>query len=312
MERPNTINPARGYPIALLSAAILSLTAIFIRYLTVNHHMPAMILAFWRDLLAFTVLFSVLLVVRPVILRSSRENVPFLIVYGLELSVLNAAWTYSVALNGAAVATVLIYSSTAFTVLLGWWFLGERLNGVRIAAVVLGLAGCVLVSDALEAAVRQANMSGIMTGVFSGFCYGIYTLLGRAASQRGLNPWTTVLHTFGYATTMLLVYNLLPAGWIPGTASRITDFLWLGTSTDGWLILFLLAAGPTVLGYGLYTVSLVHLPSGVANLIATLEPVFTAVIAWLWFHEQLNPAQILGSILILSGVVVLRLFDRMT
>ncbi len=51
---PNTsshTNLARGYPVALGAAAILSTTAIFIRFLTQTYHMPALLLAFWRDVI---------------------------------------------------------------------------------------------------------------------------------------------------------------------------------------------------------------------------------------------------------------------
>ena len=50
-------NLTRGYTIALVSAAILSTTAIFIRHLTQTYHMPPLVLAFWRDgLVALTLL----------------------------------------------------------------------------------------------------------------------------------------------------------------------------------------------------------------------------------------------------------------
>ena len=74
-------------------------------------------------------------------------------------------------------------------------------------------------------------------------------------------------------------------------------------------MLFLLAAVPTLLGFGLYNSSLVYLPSSVANLIVTLEPVFTAVIAYFLFGELLSAVQILGSLLILAGVVFLRIYE---
>jgi len=73
--------------------------------------------------------------------------------------------------------------------------------------------------------------------------------------------------------------------------------------------LYLLAAGPTVLGFGLYNVSLGYLPSSVANLIVTLEPAFTAVIAYFLFGERLNGLQLGGSLLILAGVVFLRVYE---
>jgi len=71
----------------------------------------------------------------------------------------------------------------------------------------------------------------------------------------------------------------------------------------------LLAAGPTVLGFVLYNVSLSLLPSSVANLIVTLECVFTAVVAYLLLGERLTVTQIAGSVMILAAVVLLRIYE---
>ena len=70
--------------------------------------------------------------------------------------------------------------------------------------------------------------------------------------------------------------------------------------------MILLAAGPTVAGFGLYNSSLGLLPASVANLILTTEPVFTAVLAYFLLGEQLTRLQIGGSVLILGGVLLLR------
>jgi drug/metabolite transporter (DMT)-like permease len=96
---------------------------------------------------------------------------------------------------------------------------------------------------------------------------------------------------------------------LPGAATRLVDLFWLGSALVGWGILFLLAAGPTVMGFGLYNVSLSYLPSSVANLIVTLEPVFTAISAYFLFGERLNGLQLGGSLMILAGVVFLRVHE---
>jgi drug/metabolite transporter (DMT)-like permease len=304
-----TIDYRRGYPVALLSAALLSTTAIFIRYLTQTYALPALVLAFWRDgLVALTVL-AVLGLLRPDLLRLARGHRRYLVVYGLVLALFNAIWVLSVALNGAAISTVLVYSSAAFTVLLGRIFLGEPLDWAKIVAVVFSLGGCVLVAGMLDAAAWAVNPVGIVTGLLSGLWYAIYSLMGRSAAQRGLNPWTTLFYTFVFATGFLLAFNLLPLDGLPGKAARPQDLLWLGREVTGWIVLFLLAAGPTVLGFGLYNVSLSLLPSSVANLILTSEPVFTALIAYVLLDERLTAIQIGGSLLILSGVLLLRLYE---
>jgi drug/metabolite transporter (DMT)-like permease len=292
-----------------MSAVILSTTAIFIRYLTQTYQIPALVLAFWRELFVALTLLLILAVFRPGLLKVMHKDLRYLVIYGLVLAIFNSLWTLSVALNGAAISTVLVYCSAGFTALLGWWFLRERLDWAKIIAVVLSLGGCVLVSSALNLATWNANFIGILTGILSGLLYAIYSLMGRSASQRNLNPWTTLLYTFGCATPFLLLFNLLPGDFLPGKAIQVVDLLWLGKSLAGWGILLLLAIGPTLAGYGLYNVSLSYLPSSVANLIVSLEPAITAVMAYLLFGEVLNWIQVGGSLMILAAVIFLRIYE---
>jgi drug/metabolite transporter (DMT)-like permease len=172
------------------------------------------------------------------------------------------------------------------------------------------LGGCLLVSGALDQGGWRANLAGIFTGVLSGLCYAIYSLMGRSAAQRGLNPWTTLLYTFGFAAVFLLIVNIVPGGVITGATNHpIANLFWLGNSVVGWGVLFLLAAVPTVAGFGLYNTSLTYLPSSVANLIVTLEPVFTTVTAYILLGERLNWTQASGALMILGGVIFLRVYE---
>ncbi len=306
---PIDSNSTRGYAIALASAALLSTTAIFIRHLTETYHLPPLVLAFWRAGFVSATMLLTLGVLQRHLLGVKRHELRFLSVYGLVLALFNTLWTVSVSVNGAAIATVLAYSSAAFTALLGRWCFKEQLDRAKALAIALTLAGCALVSGALDPAVWRINLLGIGAGVLSGLGYTIYTLLGRAAAQRGLNPWTTLLHTFSFATAFLLLFNLSPGNLFPGSAAHPAGLFMLGNALAGWFLLFVLAAGPTVAGFGLYNVSLVYLPSSVVSLIATVEPVFTALIAYLLLGERLTGDQIGGSVMILAGVLLLRLHE---
>jgi drug/metabolite transporter (DMT)-like permease len=299
---------SKGYLAALTSAAILSTTAILIRYLTQNYQLPALILAFWRDALVTLALLLGLRLFKARLLTISQGQLPFLAFYGLVLALFNALWTLSVALNGAAISTVLVYSSTAFTAILGRWFLGERLNWVRVMVITLTLGGCVLVAEAYDMLAWQGNPLGILTGFISGLGFAAYSLMGRTAARRNLNPWTTLLYTFGFAALFLLLINALPFD-LPGKAQQIVELFWLGSAWMGWGILIFLAAGPTVAGFGLYNISLLYLPSNVANLILTLEPAFTALIAYFFLSERLTGPQFVGSFVIMAGVVFLRISE---
>jgi drug/metabolite transporter (DMT)-like permease len=301
---------ARGYTVALISAGILSTTAIFIRYLTETYRLPALVLAFWREVfVALSLLIALAVLGALPLLRVERRHLPYLFGYGFVLAIFNALWTLSVSLNGAAISTVLAYSSGAFTALLGWWLLKEEFGWVKIVAVTLSLGGCVLVSGALGVDAWLDNPVGILTGLLSGLGYAVYSLMGRSASLRGLNIWGTLFYIFGFAAIFMLAVNLLGGGMLPGTVSEPAGLLWLGNAVLGWGILLLLAAGPTLTGYGTYNLSLSLLPSSVANLILTLEPAFTALIAYLLLHERLTLTQVGGGLLTMAGVAFLRLYE---
>lgn len=306
---PSSDNLSRGYLVALSSAAVLSTTAIFIRYLTTEYQVPALVLAFWRDVFAIVFLFPLFGLLRPALLRLRSKEPPFLFFYGLVLAFFNAFWTLSVSLNGAAVATVLAYSSAAFSVLLGWWLLKERLDWIKVLAVVLCLGGCVLVAGALDPQAWLDNPAGILIGILTGLGYAAYGLMGRSAAQRGMNPWTTLVYTFAFAALFLLLINLSPGNLFPGQAAQPIDLFWFGDDLAGWAILFLLAIGPTVAGFGLINVSLGMLPASITNLVLTSEPVFTIIIAYFLLDERLTAVQIVGSLLILAGVLSLRLYE---
>ncbi len=298
-------NFTKGYLICLVGTAVWSTTAIFIRYLTVTYQLPALVLAFWRDIFVFVALGGVFAVANSQRLRIERQNLRFLVIYGFVLSIFNGLWTVSVSLNGAAVATVLVYSSAAFTALLGWRLFHEQLGLIKILAVLFSLIGCVLVSGAYTPSAWEFNTLGVITGLLSGLAFASYSLMGKASSDRGINSWSALLYTFGFGAVFLFVYNLIP-GLNPSVTPGM-DFFWLGSSLAGWGVLIILAVGPTVGGYGLYTLSLSYLPASVANLIATLEPAMTAGLAYLFLGEDLNGNQLLGSLLIVGGVFMLRL-----
>lgn len=305
-----TSNINRGYGFAILGALFLSTTSIIIRHMTLTYQIPALILAFWRNVFVVGTLLLVFSIFNKKLLRLERIHYKFMILFGLIVAIFNSFWTLSVSINGAAVATVLVYCSAGFTVILGRWILREGLTWIKIVAVILSLGGTILVAEAYQPSMWNTNLAGILTGILSGLSYAAYSLMGRSSSNKGLSPWTTLLYSFAFAGLFLLLFNLIPGDFFIGKAETASDLLWLGNRWDGWIILILLSAIPTLGGFGFYNVSLSYLPSSIANLIATMEPAFTAVSAYLILSERLTPIQIIGSIITLSGVVFLRLFEN--
>jgi drug/metabolite transporter (DMT)-like permease len=228
-------------------------------------------------------------------------------VYGIVLALFNTLWTFSVSLNGAAVATVLAYSSAGITAIFGWLIYKEDLDRIKILIVLLSILGCILVSGAYQIQAWNLNFIGITTGILSGFGFAFYSLFGKEASRRNIFPWTSLFYTFGFAALYLFIINRFLI-FIPSQAS-VTDLFWLKQEYAGWIILLILAVIPTIGGYGLYTVSLSILPASIANLIATLEPAITALLAYLFLQETMGFMQFIGAALIVGGVILLRVHE---
>jgi drug/metabolite transporter (DMT)-like permease len=301
-------NISRGYLICFTATALWSTTAIIIRYLIQTYQMPPLLLAFWRDSIVFFSLLGIFILFNRFGFRISQSNIPFFLLYGFVLSAFNAVWTISVALNGAAVSTVLAYSSPAFTALLARWLFNEKLDPVKITAILMSFVGCFLIAGAYNLVEWRLNPLGIATGLVSGLLFALYILMGKSSSRRSINPWTAMLYSFGIAAFFLFFYVIMPVRWPEGISS--TNIFWLDGKVAGWLVLILLAVGPTLGGYGLYTVSMTYLQASVASLIATLEPVLTALLAYAMLGERFTFIQIVGGIMISLGVVVLRIGER--
>ena len=296
---------SRGYVIGLAATVSLSFTGILISHLSRAYQLPSLVLAFWRDCVVVLGLAAAFSVLSPGRFRLDRKLRGFFILYGLSLALFNSMWTFSVEFNGAAVATVLAFSSPAMTAILAHYLLREEINSIKLASIVLSIAGTVLVSGAADPAAWKVNAAGIAFGLLTGFFFACYNMLGKTSANRSIDPWTTMLYGFSCAVVFLFLFNLAMNTFSGQTL--FANFMWLGNSVSGWAILFLLGIGPTIGGFGLYLVSLGYLPATVANLIGALEPVFTAAWAWLLFAEQLTPVQLVGSLIVLASVVLIRL-----
>jgi drug/metabolite transporter (DMT)-like permease len=66
-----------------------------------------------------------------------------------------------------------------------------------------------------------------------------------------------------------------------------------------------MAIVPTLGGNLLFVSGLRHLPAGVASIVATLEPVMAALLAFLVLGERLQPPQLLGGAMVVGAVMLL-------
>ena len=295
--------------IALTATVLWSSTGILISYLSKTYSLPSLVLAFWRDLFVSFGMVVGLLVISRSRFQLDRKHWGFMVMYGLTLAIFNSMWTFSVQYNGAAVATVMAFSSPAMTAILSRIVFKEQFSRVKILSIMLSLGGIFLVSGAYDPSAWNLNPLGIIFGLISGLMFAIYNLEGKHASDTDIDSWTALLYSFAFATVFLLFFNLGNDLFITGKAP-FADMNWLGNSVSGWGLLFFLGVAPTLGGFGLYTLSIRYLSPTTSNLIATLEPAFTAIWAYFLLNEILTSPQLIGGMLVLTGVILLRFGER--
>ena len=181
---------SRGFLIALIATVLWSTTGPLISYLSKTYALPSLVLAFWRDLFVSVGMVAGLLIFSRKRLALERRHWAFMTLYGLTVAVFNAAWTFSVQYNGAAVATVLAFSSPALTALLSYLIFKERFSRVKIISIALSFAGTILVSGAHDPAIGQLNPAGILFGLLTGLMFAFYNLEGKAATVPHPHPST--------------------------------------------------------------------------------------------------------------------------
>lgn len=282
-----------GYPMTLFAALIWAATSPGIKYLLDTYHMPALTLALWRDVFMGLACLGALLALRPGLLRVGRADLRgFALTGAISIGLYHALWVYSIALNGAAVAIVLIYTFPTFVTLGARLLFGERLSGAHIAALALSLVGCALLARVYDPAVLRVSWVGTLVGLGTGLTHAGYVLFSQRAVAK-YSPWTSLTYTVLFGSLTLLVISAV------ATPAQI---LAVGDTPAPWLALLALSLGPTLGGYAVFTLALRYIPARSASLVAVVEAPVSTLLAVFFLNEHLEPAQIVGIVLILGAI----------
>lgn len=291
---PTPASLARGYGLVLLAASLWATLGIIYKYLATTYGLPPLAVAGLRAGLGGLMLLAGLLILRPGWLRLNRRALQVAVLYGVfGIALFYATYINAILSVGVAVAAVLLYTAPAWVAVIAWRFLGERLTRVHLVALLLTLAGSALVAQVYQPGLLRLNALGIVWGLLSGLTYGLWSVFNKVG-VRHTNPWT--LQCYGMLVGSVVLLMLQPLAPLAGALQSPATVLWL----------LLLALGPTVGASVAYAAGVRTVPVSVASLIATLEPVLAALLAYLALGETLSAGQIAGGALILAAVWLLR------
>ncbi len=211
------------------------------------------------------------------------------------LSVFCTAASYYTAIRTSSVATaaVLMYTCPAFVMAYSVAFLGEKLTKKKLLCLIAMLAGCMLVSGIVSG--LTFSFWGIVWGLSSGILYSVYCILSKVEAMHGYSSLTATLYHFIVMGAVGLFFLDLPT--YTEAVGKMPPLM----------VPLLIAMGlcTCVLPYFLFSLSLEHVPVGIASALGIVEPVAATLYSVIFFKEALSVPAIIGIVLVLGSCLVI-------
>lgn len=290
-------------PFSLLIAILaVSTASIFIRFAQADGA-PSLVIAALRLTFATLLLAPLALTRHRAELQAlTRQQIILGVVSGLFLAVHFATWISSLEYTSVASSVVFVSTGPLWVALLSPMLLNERLT--RAAIIGLGLAilgGTVIgLSDAcvIQNGVQCPQLGQVLQGramwgnflaLAGAWAVTGYLIIGRKL-RAGMSLIPYIFLVYGMAAAALILI-MLAAGHSP---------LGYAPTTYGWI--FLLAALPQLIGHSTYNWALRYLPAAFVAVTTLGEPIGSAILAYFILQETPAAATIFGGILILLGI----------
>lgn len=278
---------ARARPLAILGLGVLAMStsSVLVRLADA----PPLVVGAWRLALAWAV-------ITPFALPRARRELPHLDRRQVRLTLLSAvalachfaAWNTSLSYTSVASSVVLVTTTPIYVALASHFLLGEHISSRKILAIVLALAGSLIIGYGDMGSTSRALL-GDALAVLGALAMGAHLMLGQAV-RRSLSTLAYVWPVYGVAALLL------------GGLCFIGDLPLLGYVPRTYLMVFLLALFPQVMGHSIFNWALASLSPLFLTLAILGEPIGASLLAYLILDEIPPTAIVLGGPLILLGI----------
>lgn len=279
-------------------AAVLWATSGTFTILAIDNGATAMQVSVFCVAISALILVPAVAILDPRSLRIARKDfVPFLVFSLLTGTFFYLAWFYAVDLTSVTTAVILLYLYPSIVTIAGVSVLGERLTVGKAVALPLTFIGGMLVSEAYDLDQLRLNLVGILLGVYTGLAGALYYLWGK----KFLAKYS--------ANTIILYMTVLSFPFLALMANPF-ELVRTSMSTTAWFHITMIALFPTTGGFVVSMFALKHIEASKASIVASIEPVIAAAIAYIVLSEQIAVVQVAGVALVFLGVVLLRLASK--
>ncbi len=250
---------------------------------------PPLVIGAWRMLLATALITPWALPrVRREWAALTRKEVLLLCLAGVALAIHFATWISSLSYTTVTSSVVLVSTNPIFVGLATHYILKERLNWRAVSAIAVTLVGTAIVSYG-DLALSGDALWGDALALMGAVSASAYLLLGRAV-RRKLSTLAYVWPCYGIAGLILLLLCLATRQPLLGYDGRT------------YLVFWLLAIAPQILGHSAFNWALAHFTPVFVTLAILGEPIGATILAWLVLQEAPPLTALLGGVLIMAGI----------
>ena len=294
-NEPGQSGRGRGVFSALAAGCFWGSVGVFVRVLTGFGYSP-MTIMFVRVSIGFAILFVMLIATgRKSLLHIRLKDLWCFIGTGVSSAVLlNLFFSLSTLMNSLSLAAILLSTAPIFVVMLSVPIFGERITSVKVQALVICFAGCVLTSGIVDnGAVFSAR--GVIIGLIAGIGYAMYSIMTRFALNHGYNSLTVNVYSFGIGALVSIPFTnfALVAATVSAEPGKMAAFLVLHTLCT------------SLFPYMLFTYSMKFMDTGRAAILVSIEPVAATVFGIVFYGEVPSAVCVIGIILVLFALVLL-------
>ena len=282
-----------GPLLIILAGCFWGSMGIFVRRLSTFGFSPIQIVSLRITVAAL--IFALLLLIKDRSgFRIALRDLPLFLGLGFgSILFFTVCYFSAITIMPLSTAAILLYTSPIWIMLMSVLFFREKLNRIKLIALALAFAGCVLVSGISG---EGLTVTGLLLGLGSGIGYGLYSILGTIALRK-YSPYTVTTYTFLFAAA---------GSWLVCQPADLISKFSAAENLTG-LLLFCVLTGlvTAVIPFLAYTLGLRTVEASRAGILATIEPLVATLVGIVVFSEPLTLLSGMGIVLILAAVVLL-------
>ena len=266
----------------------ISLSAIFVRFSQAPSAVTATFRLLWTVLLMTPVVLGKK-EIRQEFARAEKKTVLLSILSGISLAFHFFLWFESLAHTSVASSTTIVCTEVIWVSLGFCLFLKGKLSLRAAAAIAVTFGGSILIALS-DSSGGGGHLYGDILALLAAVAVAVYTLLGRIVREKVSTSVYTYIVYLACSGTLLLMCLVQNQGLFDYGISAIIVGLFL-------------AVFSTILGHSIFSWCLKFFSPSFVSASKLCEPVVAAIFAAFLFGEIPAPLQLLGSALILGGVV---------